>query len=88
MEKSIVSGSRSGSPPSSGVNHIDRASPSTGSSTPASAATSFDQTPAQQTTVSVAIRPSGVSTAAMRPPRTSTPVSGQPWRIVAPDADA
>ena len=88
MEKSIVSGRCSGSPPSSGVNHIERGSPSTGSSTPASAATSCDQTPAQQTTVSVAIRPRGVSTAAMRPPLTSTPVSGQPWRIVAPDADA
>jgi hypothetical protein len=37
------------------VNHIDRASPSTGSSTPASAPTSRDQTPAQQTTMPVSI---------------------------------
>jgi hypothetical protein len=70
------------------VNHSDRASPSTGSSTPANAPTSRDQIPAQQTTVSVEMRPSGVSTPAIRPPTTAIPVAAHPCRTVAPDAVA
>ena len=84
----MVSGSRAGRPPSAGVNHIERASPDTGSSTPASAATSFDQIPAQHTTVSVGIRPRGVSTPSIRPARSSMPVAGHPCRTVAPESDA
>ena len=82
----MVRGSRSGSPPSSGQNHMCRCSPSTGSSKPAIAAISFDHLPAQQTTVPHAISPFVVSTPAMRPSSTRMPVTSQPWRTSIPRA--
>jgi hypothetical protein len=47
-------------------------------STRANAATSGDQAPAAQTTVSVSIGPRVVSTAEMRPPDTAMPVTEHP----------
>ena len=69
--KSIVSGSGLGRSPRSGEYHIQRGSPVTGMSSPTSAPTSRDQTPAVQTTVSVAIVRLPVETDSMRPSRTS-----------------
>ena len=59
-----------------------------GSVTPASRATSGLQAPPAFTTVSQRMRPAAVSTARMRPPRTSKPVTGVKVRTLAPRACA
>ena len=69
-------------------NHMKRRSPFTGRSTPTMRATSTDQTPAVQITISVAIRPWTVSTATIRPPLTWIPVAAHPTRIAPPELDA
>ena len=70
------------------MNHIERATPSTGSSTPANAPTSRDHDPGATDDGVRRDAARGVSTPTMRPPSTTMPVAAQLCLIVAPDADA